>query len=64
MVAATFILQSVVALAGICVAAPNAGRLFPRVAVQQEHLEILRMRSAMSINSAAVSDVSCLDANK
>lgn len=64
MLPTTLVLQLLLAISGVCLAAPSEYHMYPRVMVPQAHLEVLKLRRSTAANPAAVTDTTCLDANK
>lgn len=60
MLSTTFLLQTVVGLAGLSVAAPYY-HMQPRVVVPQTHYEVINARISSSIDKSAVTDVKCIN---
>ncbi|KAK0618337.1 hypothetical protein B0T17DRAFT_509881 [Bombardia bombarda] len=57
MLSSTMILQFILALAAVCLAAPQYLHLAPRVIVPQSHYEVLRMRASTTVDPSAVTGV-------
>ncbi|KAK3394720.1 hypothetical protein B0H63DRAFT_517821 [Podospora didyma] len=63
MLPTTLLVQSILALASMCLAMPSEYHMYPRVIVPQLHYEVLKLRAATDVNPKAALDTTCLDRN-
>lgn len=66
MLSTTLVLQVLLAISGVSLAAPAPAEyhMLPRVMVRPAHLEVLKIRASTAVNPAAVTETTCLDASK
>lgn len=66
MLSTTLVLQLLLAISGVSLAAPAPSEyhMLPRVMVRPAHLEVLKIRASTAVNPAAVTETTCLDASK
>ncbi|KAK3337122.1 hypothetical protein B0T19DRAFT_411570 [Cercophora scortea] len=61
MLSTAFLLQLLLALATICLAAPPYYHMQPRVVVPQTYYEVLKLRASTAVNPSAVTGITCID---